>query len=461
MAVVDLTRRTIPKQTRQATRTEVTAKMQSSSSDTEVAIAVLTATTAVATAVGDGREAHTYGSRPNRAGNRDLGRDAAATRLDRDFFNRTTSHAPLFSEAEFERSYRMPRVVYELIRTKLLEHDAFFRQERDATGRLGASTDVKLAAAIRMLAEGCSAFSLVQSLRISEPLVMKCLKRFSKAMVECFEGEWLRRPNTEELKKIEERYSALGFPGCIGCVDCAGWAWDACPIAWQGLFKGKDNKPTCRMEVVCDDNLRIWHLSFGIPGSRNDKSIFDHSSFFNDLRSDRWPAVRPELCISGYYLRKFYLLADGIYPRYLFLALPHPNPTTRKEKLYSAHHASARKAVERVFGVLFKQFRILYLPSRLWHVETMESVAKTCCILHNMVASNRGYVGTMQFRDDDANAESQARPLCTEEVEVVSCQYEQAALWRQYIDGTDDAQQHNLFTSALIEHVWNKAGDAP
>lgn len=113
------------------------------------------------------------------------------------------------------------------MRSGLLFHDRFFRQTRDATHRLGASTDLKVTAAIRMLADGSSAYSLVEMLCISEPLDMECMKRFISGRVECYESEWLRRPNEEEVEKTEERYRSLGFPGFIGSVDCAEWTWDA------------------------------------------------------------------------------------------------------------------------------------------------------------------------------------------------------------------------------------------
>lgn len=117
-----------------------------------------------------------------------------------------------------------------------------------------------------------------------------------------------------------------------------------------------------RLEVFCDDNLRIWSLNFSVPGSKNDVTIMDHSPFFRAVRNGKWPTVRPRLCISGHQLKRFYFLAEGIYLRYSIFLLPLPDPRIAKERRYAAQHASARKSVERVFGVLFRQFRILYNP---------------------------------------------------------------------------------------------------
>lgn len=91
-----------------------------------------------------------------------------------------------------------------------------------------------------------------------------CLNNFFAVVTEKFEDEWLRRPNVGEIKETEERYKFLGFSGCIGAVDSFGWEWDKCPVAWQGNHIGRNGTPTCRMEIVCDDALRIWHLSFGL-----------------------------------------------------------------------------------------------------------------------------------------------------------------------------------------------------
>lgn len=47
-------------------------------------------------------------------------------------------------------------------------------------------------------------------------------------------------------------------------------------------------------------------------------------------------------------------LADDIYPKFLFFVNPLSDQRTKKEKLYCVHYSLARKAVERVFGVLLR-----------------------------------------------------------------------------------------------------------
>ena len=90
-------------------------------------------------------------------------------------------------------------------------------------GKSGGFTDLKLCAAILMLGEGRTAFSVGLKPNMSERQVNKCLKFFSRVIVEQYEDEWLRLPRNSELCDIEERYQKLGFPGCMERVDCAVW----------------------------------------------------------------------------------------------------------------------------------------------------------------------------------------------------------------------------------------------
>jgi Plant transposon protein len=105
------------------------------------------------------------------------------------------------------------------------------------------------------------------------------LQRFCAAVPTALGHEYLRNPTAQELEGIEDEYAALGFPGCIGCVDCASWGWDNCPIAWQGNHRGKGKMAECRLEVICDYYLYIWHLKFGIPGSKNDINTMNASRY--------------------------------------------------------------------------------------------------------------------------------------------------------------------------------------
>ena len=89
----------------------------------------------------------------------------------------------------------------------------------------GATTDQKITSALRQLSLGVSADAVVDYVRLKESTNSECLKRFVYAVVKALEEKWLSLPTAVELQEIESHYRTLGFHGCIGCLDCAGWEW--------------------------------------------------------------------------------------------------------------------------------------------------------------------------------------------------------------------------------------------
>lgn len=78
-----------------------------------------------------------------------------------------------------------------------------------------------------------------------------CLDKFCISVSAGLNGTYLREPTTADIERIEQESRLVGFPYCIGCLDCSGWKWKNCPKAIQGIMKGKDGRPTVKMEVIC------------------------------------------------------------------------------------------------------------------------------------------------------------------------------------------------------------------
>ncbi len=160
------------------------------------------------------------------------------------------------------------------------------------------------------------------------------------------------------------------------------------------------------MEVLCDESIRIWHIFFGCPGTYtgtyNYLNTLGCSPLFADVKVGSFPPAAPVVNIEDFQLSWFYWLTDGIYPRWSRFFSAYREPSTAEEKSFNAHKEEVRKSVERVFGVLFKRFGIMYQPARVHHVEAMRSIVLCCVILHNMIVEERkdayiGLQGTFEY----------------------------------------------------------------
>jgi hypothetical protein len=100
-----------------------------------------------------------HGGSAGKAENRNPGRLMAARAFDDDYFNcegrRQRSGPSSCGRAAFEpdfgRRFRMPRTVYEQIRSCAMRRDSCFHDSKDAAGVPSASPDQKVTAALRML----------------------------------------------------------------------------------------------------------------------------------------------------------------------------------------------------------------------------------------------------------------------------------------------------------------------
>lgn len=185
-----------------------------------------------------------------------------------DHFSWLEGHvAPRIAEDLFERILGIPRDIYEYLSEGFLHADNYFKQKRNATGKLSAITDQKLVSALRLLWNVVCVDAICAYTKVSQRSSAEALHRCFAAVRYRFEEEWLQRPTPSVLYSIERHYSTLGFPCFVRCVDVASWTWDRCPVGYQGINSGKDKNPCNLFEVVGEDFLRIsnWNFRSSLP----------------------------------------------------------------------------------------------------------------------------------------------------------------------------------------------------
>lgn len=94
-----------------------------------------------------------------------------------------------------------------------------------------------------------------------------------------------------------------------------------------------------------------------------------------------------------------FLLVDGIYPRLSRFVKTYDQATDHRSQQFCGWQESARKDVERAFGVIQRKFQVLRRPLEQWYLDDIGGIVTTCIIFHNMMVEHR----IAQDEIDDGN----------------------------------------------------------
>nr|GEW54575.1 hypothetical protein [Tanacetum cinerariifolium] len=249
----------------------------------------------------------------------------------------------------------MAHPLFNEIITAVIDHDLFFHNNIDCTGKEGIFGLLKCTSSI--LAYGVHVEFLDEYTQISERSSRLALNHFSQSVMQIFGPEYLWKPTVTGVEKLylhhEEKH---GFSRMLGCLDCTDWEWFSCLYAFKAQYVRSDHGPNpfILLEAVASQDLWIWHAFFGVAGSNNDINVLYQSPLFNDLKTRRAPEI--PFVANGVTYPSGYYLVDEIYPEFVPLVktIPEPTDDDHKRILYKQKQESARKDVERAFGVLKK-----------------------------------------------------------------------------------------------------------
>ncbi|KAJ0428082.1 putative harbinger transposase-derived protein [Helianthus annuus] len=319
--------------------------------------------------------------------------------LYRDYF----AENPVYSANLFRRRFRMSRPLFLRILSEVVANEPYFVQRRDNAGRLGLSSMQKIIASLRMLAYGVTTDFMDEYINIGESTAMESLKKFCETIVSIFSAEYLRSPNTKDITRLLAIADQRGFPGMLGSIDCMHWKWKNCPTAWK-----------------------------------------ERSSIFTELEQGRAPPVN--YTVNGHDYTMGYYLADGIYPKCQTFVKTIPSPRGDKNKHFAKAQESARKDVERAFGVLQQRFAIIRGPSRMFKAKVLTNIMKACVILHNMMIEDERDDGDSLNIEYDQLDDDLAELSRTHTIEIMD--FIQRRLHIR------DSLAHHQLQEDLIEHQW-------
>ncbi len=149
----------------------------------------------------------------------------------------------------FRRRFRLPYPVYQEILARLSEHPNF-RDSQDATGRASAPLYLKLLSAMRVMGRG-ECFDTCYELTNINPETLRTFFHKFVEYVAALYPEYVKAPETDtEIRWVMEQYKRLGFPGCLGSIDCVHIHWERCPAMDANTHCGKEGYPTRAFEVT-------------------------------------------------------------------------------------------------------------------------------------------------------------------------------------------------------------------
>ena len=198
------------------------------------------------------------------------------------------------------------------------------------------------------------------------------------------------------------------------------------------------------LEAVASQDLWIWHAFFGMAGANNDINVLDNSPLFDDLLADNAP--RAPYMVNGTRYEQGYYLADGIYLQLATFVKSFTTTTDEKHTYFKRRQESARKDVERAFGVLQGRWGILQQPARQYEIATIRRIMYCCIIMHNMIVKDQKF----ELRDyNELWVDPSANLRQRRWVERCDTHSRKAK-------EIHDRQTHTQLQQDLMEHVWLK-----
>nr|GEY71356.1 hypothetical protein [Tanacetum cinerariifolium] len=172
--------------------------------------------------------------------------------------------------------------------------------------RMSINALMKCTAAIRQFAYGSTADVFDEYLQMSEQTVQDALFFFNMCTIELYMPKYLRKPTSEDVVNIQQKHNNVhGFPEILESID---------------------------------------------SGANNDINVLDNSPLFDALLDDLAPVV--SYVVNEVEYRNGYYLADEIYPEWASFVKSFTVATDPNHTYFKQRQESARKDVERAFGVL-------------------------------------------------------------------------------------------------------------
>jgi len=207
--------------------------------------------------------------------------------------------------------------VYDSLKNHLCESTTFFLKGYDAAKRRKIFTDTKILILMKCLAYGSSVISFCDYFQLGESTARLFVEKFIHGIVDIDEFHllYIRSMSPTDARRVKAmHFDQHGIHGMAGSLDYCHIRWNNCPVAYQGQFKRKKEKPTLIMEAVSDHQLFAWPFVVGYAGTLDDINVWDSSLLHQSLIDGSFHRNDFEYSIGAERFNKLWFLMNGIYP---------------------------------------------------------------------------------------------------------------------------------------------------
>ena len=361
----------------------------------KVFTAVLEAAAAAAEEVAGSDDTEDHRQLP-RSKRRKFRHDEADHCIKRDYLGLPGDPSTPLLGAEFKNMFRLSKTRFQVLMEDVMAANiSFYQKKRNLHAGDQASLEAQLLLPIKCLAYGVPSHTFIDYFQMSKQYARDCCRQFDVAIKRIYQEEYLRLPTVDDLKSILKLHQAVHkVDGMFGSLDCSHTMWKNCPKAWAGSYTGKPGTPSILLESIVDYHMYFWHVSYGYTGNIGDLNVLQQSPLLERMVDGTFHQLEEEaeavpFDIGDEEFNKCFILVDGIYPKFSRFVKGIKEPTSNKEKKYTAWQEASRKDVERAFGVLKCTWQFLDRPILLHNLKDI-SLRTTCCIiLHNILVADR------------------------------------------------------------------------
>ena len=259
--------------------------------------------------------------------------------------------------------FRLSKPVFKYIVSAVKDHAVFAIPNRNAR-----STSVTKLVAIFLYSMGAPVqIARVASIMdVSPNTVVRAMRDVPIAIIDCLRDN-VAWPQGAERTAVKQAFASMGFPGCVGIIDCTHVQLVPTTKARQNgtsfVYMNRKSHFTQVYQLIVGTNLMILDACGGAPGSVSDMTVFKSSAIFQNLRAH----IAPDeylLGDCGYAVRS-HVTTGFKKPEIANVNMVDP-PCARSMESYNHFFSGVRITVERAIGVLKVRMTETRGTARVW-----------------------------------------------------------------------------------------------